>query len=73
MTAVSTKTANPRKLIEGSRTISRPGSAVVVKELLLTPEGRAHLPLRRLFLLYLDPFAYFMDASLGPAWRRRRP
>lgn len=41
MTAVSTKTASPRKLIEGSRTISRPGSAVVVKELLLTPEGRA--------------------------------
>ena len=39
---------------------------------LLTVEGRAHLPLRRLFLLYLDPFAYFMDASLGPAWRRER-
>ena len=41
-------------------------------ELLLTPEGRARLPLRRLFLLYLDPFALFMDASLGPAWRRER-
>ena len=41
-------------------------------ELLLTPEGRARLPLRRLFMLYLDPFAFFMDASLGPAWRRER-
>ena len=39
---------------------------------LLTVEGRAHLPLRRLFLLYLDPSAYFMDASLGPAWHRER-
>lgn len=41
-------------------------------ERLLTAEGRAHLPLRRLFLLYLDPFAYFVDASLGPDWRRER-
>ena len=41
-------------------------------ERLLTAEGRAHLPLRRLLLLYLDPFALFMDASLGPAWRRER-
>ena len=39
---------------------------------LLTVEGRAHLPLRRQFLLYLDPFAYFMDASLGPTGRRER-
>ena len=39
---------------------------------LLTVEGRAHLPLRRLFLLYLDPSAYFMDASFGPAWCRER-
>jgi hypothetical protein len=41
-------------------------------ERLLTPEGRAGLPLRRLLMLYLDPFALFMDASLGPAWRRER-
>ena len=41
-------------------------------ERLLTAEGRAQLPLRRLFLLYLDPSAYFMDASFGPAWRRER-
>ena len=41
-------------------------------ERLLTAEGRAQLPLRRLLVLYLDPFAYFMDASLGPAWRRER-
>ena len=39
---------------------------------LLTPEGRASLPLRRQVVLYLDPFALFMDASLGPAWRRER-
>jgi len=41
-------------------------------ELLLTREGRASLPLSRLLLLYLDPFALFMDASRGPAWRRER-
>ena len=41
-------------------------------ELLLTPEGRASLPLSRLLLLYLDPFALFMDASRGPAGRRER-
>jgi hypothetical protein len=39
-------------------------------EALLTAEGRARLPLRRLLLLYLNPFALFMDASRGPAWRR---
>ena len=39
---------------------------------LLTREGRASLPLARLLLLYLDPFALFMDASTGPAWRRER-
>ena len=39
-------------------------------ESLLTREGRARLPLRRLLLLYLDPFALFMDASHGPPWRR---
>lgn len=41
-------------------------------ERLLTREGRAALPLARLLLLYLDPFALFMDASIGPAWRRER-
>ena len=41
-------------------------------ENLLTPEGRATLSLGRLVLLYLDPFALFMDASRGPAWRRER-
>jgi hypothetical protein len=39
-------------------------------EILMTPEGRACLPLRQLVLLYFDPFALFMDASRGPAWRR---
>ncbi|HYC44284.1 MAG TPA: hypothetical protein VED01_02260 [Burkholderiales bacterium] len=39
---------------------------------LLTPEGRARLPLHRQLTLYLDPFALFMDASHGPAWRRER-
>ena len=41
-------------------------------ESLLTREGRAALPLARLLLIYLDPFALFMDASRGPAWRRER-
>lgn len=41
-------------------------------ESLLTREGRACLPLRRLLMLYLDPFALFMDASHGPAWRREQ-
>jgi hypothetical protein len=41
-------------------------------ESLLTREGRASLPLRHLLLLYLNPFALFMDASLGPAWRREQ-
>lgn len=41
-------------------------------EKLLTREGRAALPFGRQLLLYLDPFALFMDASTGPAWRRER-
>jgi hypothetical protein len=41
-------------------------------EALLTVEGRACLPLRHLLLLYLHPFALFMDASRGPAWRREQ-
>jgi hypothetical protein len=39
-------------------------------EALLTREGRAALPLRRQILLYLDPFAFFKDASCGTAWSR---
>ena len=41
-------------------------------ESLMTREGRACLPLWRLLLLYLDPFALFMDASHGPTWRREQ-
>jgi hypothetical protein len=39
-------------------------------EALLTPEARAGLPLRRQLMLYLDPFAFFKDASTGSAWTR---
>jgi hypothetical protein len=39
---------------------------------LLSRNARAALPLRRQLLLYLDPFALFMDASRGPAMARRR-
>jgi hypothetical protein len=39
---------------------------------LLDRHTRAALPLRRQLLLYLDPFALFMDASRGPAQARRR-
>lgn len=39
---------------------------------LLDRDARAALPLRRQLLLYLDPFALFMDASRGPAGVRRR-
>lgn len=35
-------------------------------EVLLRGEERAKLPLARQVLLYLDPFALFMDASRGP-------
>ena len=35
-------------------------------EALLLRERRAALPLARQFLLYLDPFALFKDASKGP-------
>lgn len=41
-------------------------------EALFTREGRAGLPLARLLVLYLDPFAYFKDASCGPLWRREQ-
>jgi hypothetical protein len=36
-------------------------------EALLTRAARARLPLGRQFLLYLDPFALFKDASCGSA------
>jgi hypothetical protein len=39
---------------------------------LLSGEARARLPLRRQVLLYLDPFALFMDASVGPRQARER-
>jgi hypothetical protein len=39
---------------------------------LLDRSARAALPLRRQFLLYLDPFALFMDASRGTVAVRRR-
>lgn len=38
----------------------------------LNREARAALPLRRQLLLYLDPFALFMDASRGTATVRSR-
>jgi hypothetical protein len=34
-------------------------------EALLTPEARQRLPLARQMLLYLDPFAFFKDATVG--------
>jgi hypothetical protein len=37
-------------------------------EILLTRQARARLPLARQVLLYLDPFAFFKDASRGPAY-----
>jgi hypothetical protein len=41
-------------------------------ESLLAPQNRAGLPLGRQFLLYLDPFALFKDASQGPTPARER-
>lgn len=41
-------------------------------EALLLRERRAALPLVRQFLLYLDPFALFMDASNGTFLVRQR-
>jgi hypothetical protein len=40
-------------------------------EALLTREARASLPLRRQIMLYLDPFAFFKDASTGTDWSRQ--
>ena len=39
-------------------------------ENLLTREARARLPLARLLILYLDPFALFKNAARGPVWVR---
>jgi hypothetical protein len=39
-------------------------------EALLTREARARLPLGRQLLLYLDPFAFFKDATVGSALAR---
>ena len=41
-------------------------------EALLTPQGRQGLPLGRQMLLYLDPFAFFKDATVGTAWHRQQ-
>ena len=41
-------------------------------ETLLDGEARSRLPLVRQVLIYLDPFALFMDASQGPAPARER-
>jgi hypothetical protein len=41
-------------------------------ESLLAPQIRARLSLGRQFLLYLDPFALFKDASQGPRLVRER-
>jgi len=40
-------------------------------ESLLRREGRARLPLAQQFLLYLDPFRLFKDASCGSELARR--
>ena len=41
-------------------------------EALLTPQGRQGLPLGRQMLLYLDPFAFFKDATTGTPWHRQQ-
>ena len=41
-------------------------------EILLQRDARSRLPLARQLLIYLDPFALFMDASRGPARARER-
>ena len=41
-------------------------------EILLERDARSRLPLARQVLIYLDPFALFMDASRGPARARER-
>jgi hypothetical protein len=39
-------------------------------EALLSRQARQALPIARQFLLYLDPFALFKDASRGNAWQQ---
>ena len=39
-------------------------------EALLTPEARRTLPFTRQMMLYLDPFAFFKDATVGTAHTR---
>jgi hypothetical protein len=41
-------------------------------ETLLQRDARSRLPIARQVLIYLDPFALFMDASSGPARARER-
>lgn len=41
-------------------------------EILLKRDARSRLPLARQVLIYLDPFALFMDASRGPVRARER-
>jgi hypothetical protein len=41
-------------------------------EALLKRDARSRLPLARQVLIYLDPFALFMDASRGPVRARER-
>ena len=41
-------------------------------ETLLKRDARSRLPLARQVLIYLDPFALFMDASRGPRQVRER-
>ena len=41
-------------------------------ETLLKRDARSRLPLARQVLIYLDPFALFMDASRGPVRARER-
>jgi hypothetical protein len=48
------------------------GKRIADVESLLIREQRARLPLPRQFLLYLNPFALFKDASQGPAPARER-
>ena len=48
------------------------GERIADVEWLLIRERRAGLPLPRQLALYLDPFAFFKDASRGPAPARAR-
>ena len=41
-------------------------------EALLTPEARRSLPIGRQMMLYLDPFAFFKDATIGTPRHREQ-